>query len=125
MASSGSKSGVPPGPRPDASRPVAAPCVRCGHRPDLHLHPGSCSARGPWWRLRRHCRCSGYIRLESADHSPGARPPAFRATSAGSPGGRSAVRLAARTRGPTLRSVHVWSTEYLVEPLGDLGLNRA
>ena len=75
MASSGSKSGVPPGPRPDASRPVAAPCVRCGHRPDLHLHPGSCSARGPWWRLRRHFRCSGYIRLESADHSPGARPP--------------------------------------------------
>jgi hypothetical protein len=75
MASSGSKSGVPPGPRPDASRPVAVPCVRCGHRPDLHLHPGSCSVRGPWWRLRRGCRCSGYIRLESADHSSGARPP--------------------------------------------------
>jgi len=77
MASSGFQFGVPPGPRPDASRPEAVPCARCGHRADLHLHPGSCSVRGPWWRLWRRCRCSGYIRLESADYSPGAwpRPP--------------------------------------------------
>lgn len=73
MASSESQLGVPPGPRPDASRRTALPCVRCGHRADLHLHPGSCLVRGPWWRLRRPCRCSGYLRSELADQSPGAR----------------------------------------------------
>jgi hypothetical protein len=63
--------GWPPGPRPDASGPEAVPCVRCGHRADSHLHPGSCSVRGRWWR---RCRCSGYTRLESADYAPGAWP---------------------------------------------------
>jgi len=39
--------GWPPGPHPDASGPEAGRCARCGHRADSHLHPGSCSVRGP------------------------------------------------------------------------------
>lgn len=49
--------GWSPGPRPDASGPETRPCARCGHRADSHLHPGSCSVRGRWWR---RCRCTGY-----------------------------------------------------------------
>ena len=59
--------GWPPGPRPDASEPAAVPCTRCGHRADSHLHPGSCSVRGRWWR---RCRCSGYTRLRFGRFSP-------------------------------------------------------
>ncbi len=69
MASSGFQFGLPPTPGPDASRPEAVPCARCGHRADSHPHAGYCSVRGRWWR---RCRCSGYTRLESADYSPGA-----------------------------------------------------
>ncbi len=61
--------------RLEASSPEAVPCERCGHRADSHLHPGSCSVRGHWWR---HCRCTGYIRSESADYSAGAAPPVDR-----------------------------------------------
>ena len=71
MSSSGYGLGWPPAPRPDVSEPEAAPCARCGHRADSHLHPDSCSARGRW---SRRCRCSGYTRSESADYTPGAWP---------------------------------------------------
>lgn len=54
--------GWPPGHGPGAGGPEAAPCARCGHRADSHLHPGSCSVRGRWWR---RCRCSGYTRSDS------------------------------------------------------------
>jgi hypothetical protein len=66
--------GWPPGPRSDASTPEAAPCARCGHRTDSHLHQGSCSVRGRWWR---RCRCTGYATRDSvtsqapAPSSPG------------------------------------------------------
>jgi hypothetical protein len=39
--------GLPPGPQPDASGPEAAPCARCGHRADSHLHPGFVLRPGP------------------------------------------------------------------------------
>ncbi len=52
------------------------PCARCGHRAGSHLNPGSCSARGRWWR---RCRCSGYAALDSAaPQAPGLRSPADR-----------------------------------------------
>ena len=50
--------GWPPGHGPGASGPEAMPCARCGHRADSHLHPGSCSVRGRWWR---RCQCTGYV----------------------------------------------------------------
>ena len=68
--------GWPPGPHPDASGPEAGRCARCGHRADSHLHPGSCSVRGGWWR---RCRCSGYTRSDSSTPlTPGPRSPVGR-----------------------------------------------
>jgi len=62
-SSSGYGLGWPPGPHPGTGGPEPTPCVRCGHRADSHLHPGSCSVRGRWWR---RCRCTGYARPDSA-----------------------------------------------------------
>jgi hypothetical protein len=52
-----------PDPRSEHSGPEAVPCTRCGHRARMHLDPGSCSARGRWWR---HCQCSGYTGFDAA-----------------------------------------------------------
>ena len=49
--------GWPPGHGPGASGPEADALCALGHRADSHLHPGSCSVRGRWWR---RCRCTGY-----------------------------------------------------------------
>jgi hypothetical protein len=55
--------GWPPGPHPDASGPEAAPCARCGHRADSHLHPGSCSVRTAGGGAAGAAATPGRIRL--------------------------------------------------------------
>jgi len=51
---------VPPLPQVKDSIP---PCARCGHQAKAHHNATRCSVRGRWWR---RCRCSGYLRSDSA-----------------------------------------------------------
>jgi hypothetical protein len=43
------------------------PCEHCHHPARAHHDATSCSVRGFWGR---RCRCSGYIKSDSADAAP-------------------------------------------------------